>query len=82
MSAITLIVFGLIGFWVYYSVKHEGIYWIPRTGAGIGGFLFCLWMMFKIFREVQPTLFAVFLVICVSIVLTKIGHKIVFWADN
>tara|TARA_A100001388_G_C28508105_1_gene374910 strand:- start:226 stop:600 length:375 start_codon:yes stop_codon:yes gene_type:complete len=82
MSAITLIVFGLIGFWVYYSVKHEGIYWIPRTGAAIGGFVLYLWMMFKIFREVQPTWFAVFLVISSIIVLTKIADKIVFWADN
>ena len=82
MNALAFVVFGLIGYWVYYSVKHEGIYWIPRTAAAIGGFLFYIWMIIKIFNQVQPTWVAIFLVICASIVLTKIAEKIVFWADN
>ena len=82
MSILNLIIFGLVGFWFYYSVKHEGIYWIPRTAAALGGGLFYFWMVFQIVSQVQPLWFAIFLVICGFVVFTKICEKIVFWADD
>ena len=53
MSAITLIVFGLIGFWVYWSVKHEGIFWIPKAIVAIGGFSLWITQMFKYLQKFQ-----------------------------
>ena len=35
------IIFGLGGLWVYYSIKNEGILWIPRIIVNLGSFV--LW---------------------------------------
>ena len=61
MSALTSIIFGLVGFWVYYSVKHEGVFWIPRTTTAIGGFFLFVWMTFIIASQVKLAWFAFFL---------------------
>ena len=37
--AISIIVYGLIGYWIYWSIKHEGIYWIPKMSLAIGSFI-------------------------------------------
>tara|TARA_Y100001978_G_C23432659_1_gene309110 strand:- start:224 stop:553 length:330 start_codon:yes stop_codon:yes gene_type:complete len=43
MNAITFIVFGLIGYWIYFSIKKEGIFWIPKMILCIGGFALFIW---------------------------------------
>ena len=43
MSAIALIIFGLVGWYVYYCVKHEGVYWIPKILLSIGAFIGFFW---------------------------------------
>ena len=43
MSAIALIIFGLVGWYAYYSVKHEGGYWIPKILLNTGAFVGFLW---------------------------------------
>ena len=43
MSAIALIIFGLVGWYAYYSVKHEGVYWIPKILLNTGAFVGFLW---------------------------------------
>ena len=47
MSALTFIIFGLIGYWIYWSVKHEGIFWIPRTASALGGFALWMYLIFQ-----------------------------------
>ena len=43
MNAITFIVFGFIAYWIYFSIKNEGIFWIPKTILCIGGFALFIW---------------------------------------
>ena len=54
MSAIALIIFGLVGWYVYYCVKNEGGYWIPKillnTGAFVG-FFWCIRFIFPYVYE-------------------------------
>ena len=47
MNALTFIIFGLIGYWIYWSVKHEGIFWIPRTASALGGFALWMYLIFQ-----------------------------------
>jgi len=82
MSAITLIIFGLIGFWVYWSIKHEGIFWLPRTVAALGSFFIFLWMCFKIGSQVKPAWFAFFVMMSSGGVLFFIVTKFVLWCDK
>ena len=82
MSAITLIVFGLIGFWVYWSVKHEGIFWIPKAATAIGGFFLYIWMVFEIASQVKPAWFAFFVMISSGGVLMIISTKFVMWCQE
>ena len=43
MSAFGLIIFGLVGWWVYYCVKREGVYWIPRFFLCLAAFVGFFW---------------------------------------
>ena len=67
--AISLIVFGLIGYWVYWSIKHEGIYWIPKASLAIGGFILFIGGLFKLIPLIPKNLFAnvIFLVTYVAV---------------
>ena len=67
--AISLIVFGLIGYWVYWSIKHEGIYWIPKASLAIGGFILFLGGALKLIPLIPKNLFAngIFVVIYVGV---------------
>ena len=37
---ISILFFGLIAFWMYWNIKHKGIYWIPKILLLVGSFLF------------------------------------------
>ncbi len=52
MSAIAFIIFGLFAWWVYYSVKHEGVYWIPKFFLALGVFVSFFWGITFIFPYV------------------------------
>ena len=43
MNAITFIVFGFISYWIYFSIKKEGVLWIPKILLCIGGFVGFYW---------------------------------------
>ena len=43
MNAITFIIFGFIAYWIYFSIKNEGIFWIPKMILGIGSFALFIW---------------------------------------
>ena len=82
MSAIELIIFGLIGYWVYWSVKHEGIFWIPRTATVLGSFVFYIWMTFKIVSQVKPSWLAFFVAMSGAGVLSIFTFKIFIAIQN
>ena len=57
MKAITLIIFGLMGYWIYFSLKKEGILWIPKIILCIGGFVGFYWGITFLFPFIwQPFL--------------------------
>ena len=82
MNALTFIIFGLIAYWVYYSVKHEGIFWIPRTATVLGSFVFYIWMTFKIISQVKPSWLAFFVAMSSFGVLSVITQRIVRWFEK
>ena len=82
MNALTFIIFGLIAYWVYYSVKHEGIFWIPRTATVLGSFVFYIWMTFKIVSQVKPSWLAFFVAMSSFGVLSVITQRIVMWFEK
>ena len=82
MNILNLIIFALVGYWVYYSVKHEGIFWIPRIATVLGSFVFYIWMTFKIVSQVKPSWLAFFVGMSSFAVLSIIVYRIVFWCEN
>ena len=82
MSILNLIIFGLVGFWFYYSVKHEGVFWIPRTATALGSFFIFIWMCFKIASQVKPAWFAFFVMMSSAGVLMTVVTKFVLWCDK
>ena len=48
-----LIIFGLGGFWVYWSIKNEGILWIPRVIVNIGGFTLWGYLTFTQYGKID-----------------------------
>ena len=82
MDALTFIVFGFIAYWAYWSIKHEGIFWIPRTATVLGSFVFYIWMTFKIVSQVKPSWFAFFVGMSSFGVLSIFTFRIVGWFQN
>ena len=51
------IIFGLGGFWVYWSIKNEGILWIPRVIVNIGGFALWGYLTFTQYGKIDNKFF-------------------------
>ena len=82
MDAFTLVIFGIVGYWVYYSVKHEGVIWIIRTATILGSFVFYIWMTFKIVTQVQPAWLGFFVGMSSFAVLSIIFYRIVMCCED
>ena len=54
-----LIIFGLGGLWVYWSIKNEGILWIPRVIVNIGGFILWLYLTFTQYGKIDNKFFQI-----------------------
>ena len=52
-----LIIFGLGGFWVYLSIKNEGILWIPRVIVNIGGVALWGYLTFTQYGKIDNKFF-------------------------
>ena len=46
------IIFGLGGLWVYYSIKNEGILWIPRIIVNLGSFALWAYLSLVIYPKI------------------------------
>ena len=53
------IIFGLGGLWVYYSIKNEGILWIPRVIVNIGGFILWFYLAFTQYGKIDNKFFQI-----------------------
>ena len=52
MEIYYLIIFGLGGLWVYYSIKNEGILWIPRIIVNLGSFVLWAYLSLVIYPKI------------------------------
>ena len=50
MNIFTFIIFGFIGYWVYFSIKNEGIFWIPKMLLCFGGFALFMWSGYSLIQ--------------------------------
>ena len=82
MDALTFIVFGFIAYWSYWSIKHEGVFWIPTTATLLGGFFLFIWMTFKIASQVKPAWFVFFVIMSSGGIMVVIANKFVLWCDK
>ena len=81
MDALIIIIFGFIGYWDYYTVKHEGVIWIIRTTSVLGRFVSFIWMIFKTVNQVQ--LYGLFfLAMSSGAVLSIINCRIFMFCEN
>ena len=53
------IIFGLGGLWVYYSIKNEGILWIPRAIVNLGGFALWFYLVFSQYGKIDNKFFQI-----------------------
>ena len=53
------IIFGLGGLWVYYSIKNEGILWIPRVIVNLGGFALWFYLVFSQYGKIDNKFFQI-----------------------
>ena len=53
MEFYSFIIFGLGGLWVYWSIKNEGILWIPRVIVNIGGFGLWVYLTFVHYSKIE-----------------------------
>jgi len=82
MDVFTLVICGIVGFWIYWSVKHEGVIWIIRTATILGSGVFFIWMTFKIATQVQPAWLSFSVSMSSFAVLSIIVWRIVMWCEN
>ena len=53
------IIFGLGGLWVFYSIKNEGILWIPRVIVNLGGFALWFYLAFSQYGKIDNKFFQI-----------------------
>ena len=73
-----LLLFGLIGFWVYWSIKHEGIYWIPKAFLCFGSFGLFLFGVFKLSTLLPDNLFVSLILVIGYVAVTIIVGCVVY----
>ena len=62
MNALTFIVFGFIAYWVYFSVKHEGIFWILKTVSALGSFLLWILLSMRYVDRIENNLVSILII--------------------
>ena len=60
MNILTFIVFGFIAYWIYFSIKKEGIFWIPKAVIALGSFVLWMTLNYKVFNFFLSTPFYYF----------------------
>ena len=62
MDALTFIVFGFIALWAYWSIKHEGIFWIPKTVSALGSFLLWILLSMRYLDRIENNLVSILII--------------------
>ena len=62
MDALTFIVFGFIALWAYWSIKHEGIFWIPKTVSALGSFLLWILLSMRYVDRIENNLVSILII--------------------
>jgi len=53
MEIYYLIIFGLGGLWVFFSIKNEGILWIPRAIVNIGSLVLFVYLTSEYYSKIE-----------------------------
>ena len=77
MNVLTFIVFGLISYWFYWSVKHEGIFWIPRKATALGGFALWMYLIFKVGNQINNNFLQIIFIAGTGIFIGFLSYLIV-----
>tara|TARA_B100001093_G_scaffold510631_1_gene576873 strand:+ start:570 stop:941 length:372 start_codon:yes stop_codon:yes gene_type:complete len=82
MDALTFIVFGFIALWAYWSIKHEGIFWIPRTVSALGGIALWIYITFVHFNKIENGFLQLICIGGSMAVITIVSSKLVMYFDS
>ena len=77
-----LIFFGLGGLWVYWSIKNEGILWIPRAIVNLGSFVLWMYLIFTQYGKIDNKFFQILAIAGTIIVLVAIALPINEFLDE
>ena len=77
MSAITFIVFGFIGYWAYWSIKHEGIFWIPKTVSALGSLFIWFFLSMRYANGIENNLVSILIIAGVGFLVMGVGVALV-----
>ena len=77
MDALTFIVFGFIALWAYWSIKHEGIFWIPKTVSALGSFLLWILLSMRYVDRIENNLVSILILSCLGFLVMGAGVALV-----
>ena len=82
MEFYLFIIFGLGGFWVYYSIKNEGILWIPRVIVNIGGFILWFYLAFTQYGKIDNKFLQIMAMAGTMIAIVLVALPVNDWIDE
>ena len=77
MDALTFIVFGFIAYWAYWSIKHEGIFWIPRTVSALGSLFLWVLLSMRYADGIENNLVSILIIAGVGFLVMGVGLTLV-----
>ena len=77
MDALTFIVFGFIALWAYWSIKHEGIFWIPRTVSALGSLFLWVLLSMRYADGIENNLVSILIIAGVGFLVMGVGLTLV-----
>ena len=82
MNALTFIVFGFIAYWSYWSIKHEGVFWIPKAVAALGGIALWIFSIFYIASQINNSIVQVIFMAVTGIAIGWISNSIQIYCSK
>ena len=74
--------FCCVGYWIYFSIKKEGLLWIPRVVVSFGGFILWFYLNFLIYTKFGVGFLQVLATVGIMIALSWISYIVNFKIDE
>ena len=74
--------FCCVGYWIYFSIKNEGILWIPRAIVNLGSFVLWMYLIFTQYGKIDNKFFQILATSGTIIVLVAIALPINEFLDE